>query len=343
VPKVIVPCKTCGKEMKLPTSSVKGTGNYCRKCIGKSPERIALLKRNNENPEIREAARLRMIELNKDNPLNPRWVAGHKSGIVKREANPDNIKARKDGYKIRSANPEWKENLKKAAVIRNQSTDFVQVKTEQNRVLAKDPEWKRNLNEGINNRSTNQTWLQRITEANQERAKDPEWRKKISATKQGCSIEEWKGFTHFGPYCEKFNEPTKKKKRAVFSGCCCLTGVTKEENSNNAMSVHHVFVEKKACCESLIEEMDVIRKRLPSGIARFGEPQFSEEEIKYIRMMVPLCISAHSKMQKERDVPYEETVYRKYFVELLLNLERCGKDHYTKEEIQSICRSKNNG
>lgn len=547
MPKVIVPCKACGKEMKLPISSVKETGNYCRKCIGKSPERIALLKRNNQSPENREAARLRMIELNKDNPLNPRWVAGHKAGIVKRESNPDNIKARKDGYKIRSANPEWKENLKKAAVIRNQSTDFVQMKTEQNQALAKDPAWKeavlngcaerekdplyrkkvsaglqgiplsewtcfthflpycekfnnnfrervrkfqgnkcalcghvwqegevalsvhhvhnqkdsccaedaptifvclcsrgchhktirhwrryvgrftrylvknfngkcyftkeemtismanqerlkkqslliakarraepgdlhpnrnvhmhckecgkpiivkqKNLNPDGNwcrkHRSNIPGWTEKLKIAAQKRIKNPEWlngqikrnqdngkkheiRKKISCTKQGCDPSEWKGFVSNEPYCEKFDESLRERNREFFERICVLCGKPESEHivgpKKIKLDVHHVYLEKKACCETQIEEMEQIRARFPKGIARFGEPQFSEEEIKYIRMMVPLCHGCHGKLQIEKhETPYETTIYRKFFTELILS--KPGKCYYTKEEMEVI-------
>jgi hypothetical protein len=84
--------------------------------------------------------------------------------------------------------------------------------------------------------------------------------------------------------------------------------------------VHHVFVEKMTCCEHNIKDMDIVRKRLPKTVAKFGELDFTEEEIMYIRMMVPLCAKHHAKVGKEKtDMPYEDTIYRKFFAELIIN------------------------
>jgi cytochrome c553 len=76
-----------------------------------------------------------------------------------------------------------------------------------------------------------------------------------------------------------------------------------------------------ACCETKIGEMDTLRNRLPKTIAKYGEQEFSDDEIRHIRMLVPLCITCHGKMLKEEylDTPYEETTYRKYFTDLINN------------------------
>lgn len=148
--------------------------------------------------------------------------------------------------------------------------------------------------------------------------KTPEHKAKIgraiTGEKNGC----WKGGTSFLPYCPKFNNALKENVRSFFDDKCVMCGKTSEENKAS-LAVHHVFTEKMACCETKIEEMDIIRSRLPKNVARFGEDKFSEEEIMYIRMMVPLCRGCHGKQSKSSEkLSYEDTEYRKFFVELIL-------------------------
>ena len=140
----------------------------------------------------------------------------------------------------------------------------------------------------------------------------------------------------FYPYCEKFDEPLKERVRHFFGDNCLLCGANKEQNHNKRMDVHHVFIEKLACCETKIEEKDVVRKRLPEGIAQFGSENFTDIELVYIRMMVPLCMSCHISVHHEsNDLLYENTIYRKHFAELLLR-EHGGKCCFTKEEFKKI-------
>lgn len=151
-----------------------------------------------------------------------------------------------------------------------------------------------------------------------------EYRDKLSKSHIGLQVGDkngkWKGGTSFLPYCPKFNEKLKQNVRDFFGNKCVLCKRTKEENNGENLSVHHVFTEKMACCENRIEEMELIRERLPIGIAQFGNDEFTEEEIMYIRMMVPLCHSCHSKQgKKSESLPYEQTKYRKFFTELILN------------------------
>jgi hypothetical protein len=149
-----------------------------------------------------------------------------------------------------------------------------------------------------------------------------QWRDNIGATKKGDKHHNWQGGISFFPYCPKFNDTLRENVRSRFHGKCVFPGCgkTKEENKGRKLHVHHVFVEKMTCCEHNIEDMDAVRKRLPKNVARFGEQDFTELEITYIRMMVPLCSSHHAKVGREPlDLPYEDTVYRKYFAELIMN------------------------
>lgn len=129
----------------------------------------------------------------------------------------------------------------------------------------------------------------------------------------------WKGGASFYPYCPKFNESLKERVRNFFGNKCVLCESTHIENGKN-LSVHHVFTEKMACCESKIEEMEAIRKRLPPEIISPGAPEFTELEITYIRMLVPLCKKCHGKMIREElgEIPFHETKYRKFFAELIM-------------------------
>ena len=141
----------------------------------------------------------------------------------------------------------------------------------------------------------------------------------------------------FFPYCEKFDDRLKERVRYLHDNKCCICGSSKEQNHNKRMDVHHVFIEKEACCETRIQDKDWVRHRLPKHIARFGNPEFSEDEIIYIRMMVPLCMSCHSKVHGEEsnDMPYEKTKWRKQFAELILNRFN-GVSYLSKEEYEKI-------
>ena len=146
-----------------------------------------------------------------------------------------------------------------------------------------------------------------------------------SIHQRGFNHPLWKGGSSFGKYCYKFNTALKDKVSSRFNNECILCHTPKSENKmwNGKvvrLCIHHVYTEKMACCESKIEDMNNIRKRLPVSIARFDLPEFTEEEIRYIRMMVPLCKKCHGKMLTEEafDIPYEQTFYRKFFTELIL-------------------------
>jgi hypothetical protein len=50
-------------------------------------------------------------------------------------------------------------------------------------------------------------------------------------------------------YCELWNEDLKCRIRAFFGDVSVLSGKTKSDNGNRNMSCHHVYYQKKACCE----------------------------------------------------------------------------------------------
>jgi len=169
----------------------------------------------------------------------------------------------------------------------------------------------------------------------------PETKQKMSACRRREKNPNWRGGISFGKYCPKFNFKLKENVRHFCGGKCVVCDKTREQNNNERLSVHHVFTEKMTCCETKIEDMEAVRKRLPKEIARFGEPTFSKLEILYIRMMVPLCRSHHSYAEGECiDLPFEETVYRKHFVNFLMKRfnGRCynDKDVEAQEKYDEI-------
>lgn len=141
----------------------------------------------------------------------------------------------------------------------------------------------------------------------------------------------------FFPYCEKFDDRLKERVRALHSDVCCVCGASKEENHNKRMDVHHVFVEKEACCETKIVDKEWVRSRLPKNIAKIGATNFSEDEIMYIRMLVPLCLSCHKRVHNDEpnDTPYEDAKWRKRFAEMIIN-EFGGRSYLTKEEFKAL-------
>lgn len=149
----------------------------------------------------------------------------------------------------------------------------------------------------------------------------------------------WKGGISFEPYCPAFDKPFKQSTRLRQGNICAFPGCgkTKEQNQNKDMSIHHVYIEKLACCENEIEEKNLLRKRFPPEIAKFGNQTFSPDEIRHIRMVVPLCVSHHGKMNTgtECNAPYGETEHRKYFTELI-ETKYAGKAFYTKEEMKLL-------
>lgn len=50
-------------------------------------------------------------------------------------------------------------------------------------------------------------------------------------------------------YCELWNEDLKIRIRSFFNNTSVLSKKTKRENNNRNLSCHHVYYQKKACCE----------------------------------------------------------------------------------------------
>jgi hypothetical protein len=182
---------------------------------------------------------------------------------------------------------------------------------------AKDPEYKKNHMDGINKRSENPEWQQIQIDRNRrtaqspewkqavldgckEREKDPEYRKRVSAGLQGVSIDEWKCFTKYAPYCEKFNNEFKERVRAFQGYRCALCGHVWMPGEK-ALSVHHVHYQKDSCCND-------------------DAP----------KLFVPVCSDGcHQKTNRKREQ------YIEFFTGYLLE-KFDGKCYYTKEEMAAL-------
>lgn len=67
---------------------------------------------------------------------------------------------------------------------------------------------------------------------------------KTSVTKQGITLEEWKGFVSSEPYDQKWTNKFKQAIRKRDNQICMLCGVHREK-LNNALDVHHIDYNKK--------------------------------------------------------------------------------------------------
>jgi len=84
-----------------------------------------------------------------------------------------------------------------------------------------------------------------------------------------------------------------------------------------------------------VKEIDELRKLFPKEIARFGEPEFSDDELIRIRMMVPLCKSCHLKTT----IKSKEEYYINFFDNLIME-KYGGKCYYTEDEYWETLNSR---
>jgi hypothetical protein len=110
----------------------------------------------------------------------------------------------------------------------------------------------------------------------------------------------WYGAVRYreGPqYCEKWNNNLRERVRAYFGYTCFLCG---EPQNGKALHVHHVWYNKKACCDNTP------------------------------RSLVPLCTSCHAKTTSgDRD-------HWSNYIQELLDIYSDGKCWLTKEEYISF-------
>lgn len=265
-----------------------------------------------ENPENRKRASIASKKRFEDPNERKKISDSEKGKII-----PDEVRKKMSESKKGEKNANWGKHLSEERKI--------QIGNE-HRGMRHSEETKKHLSEVRKGRPGTFTGKhhsletrKKISEATKGRVVSEETRRKKREAVCGAKNYNWKGGVSFEPYCPKFNKLLKQNVRNFFGNKCVLCERTKDENRGRNLSVHHVFTEKMACCENRIEEMNAVRNRLPIHVAHFGEEEFTEEEIMYIRMMVPLCEKCHGKQNKGEELPYEQTKYRKFFAELILS------------------------
>lgn len=87
----------------------------------------------------------------------------------------------------------------------------------------------------------------KISEGNKGKRKSEETKRKQSAALQGCSLDEWNGYTSFEPYCPKFNYEKKEEIRNRDNRVCQLCGKS-ELLEGRKLSVHHIDSDKMQGC-----------------------------------------------------------------------------------------------
>ena len=80
------------------------------------------------------------------------------------------------------------------------------------------------------------------------RNKSEKNRRNVSATRRGMDYDEWAGYAHESPYCEKFNDGCRERNRVKYDRQCFICG--KEETRNGRkLSVHHCDMSKSQGCD----------------------------------------------------------------------------------------------
>jgi len=125
-------------------------------------------------------------------------------------------------------------------------------------------------------------------------------------------------YISYDRYCPKFNDAFKEGVRRFFNNTCMICGHV-WDGAEDRLSVHHVYYNKKACCEILVDGRYV--HTLPTGFRLIvkGNPN----------KFVPLCKRCHSKTNTDR------LKWAKYF-ENIINSMYSGKSYYTVEERDLI-------
>lgn len=120
-------------------------------------------------------------------------------------------------------------------------------------------------------------------------------------------------------YCEKWSNNLRMRIREYYDNKSILSGKTKEDNNGKALSCHHVYYQKKACC---IWDEDTK-----------GYYAMIDGEKYYIKgdpnKFVTLTNDEHGKVSKDK------LKWIKLFEDLIEN-EYGGKCYYTKEEYDLL-------
>jgi len=149
----------------------------------------------------------------------------------------------------------------------------------------------------------------------------PERLEQLRSASLGEQNHNWTGGTT--KYCKKFRSGTfRHRVRAFWGNVCQICGEPTRENES--LDVHHVYYNKKACCEVSPDGKyysDLGLKGHPKDFEIMGDPN----------KFVPLHHECHSKTITKRARP----LYARLF-EKIINEERGGKCYFTEDEYYAI-------
>ena len=214
---------------------------------------------------------------------NPEWIRNHKEGIHKSSQTPEWIQHHKEAMVKNGKNPERTRKIVEKAKVRSQNPEWMRESKERNQKLSLDPEWLRKTKEGSQRRSLNPDYLRENKERNQKLSKDPEWIRKTTegVQKRALNIEWrsnlkvgaqkrsnspiwrlnhmeglvggfWYGNVRYprdGDYCGLWCKDLWDRIDAAQNYQSILSGKTRYDNDDHALDRHHVYWQKKACCE----------------------------------------------------------------------------------------------
>lgn len=107
-----------------------------------------------------------------------------------------------------------------------------------------DQEFKDNLSKRWKGIKRSKEYKENISKKNTGKVRNLKVRQKYSAIKQGIPFSEWKRFSAFEPYDEKWTNRFKKAIRKRDNQICMLCGIHREK-LNKALAVHHINYNKK--------------------------------------------------------------------------------------------------
>lgn len=197
---------------------------------------------------------------------NPIWRDNVSKGIKnKYDTDPQYLINYMAGREKMVSNPNWKENV--SAGIQNKFDTDIEYRNKNITAMqkrAQDPIWSEQNKIRSQLRSQNMTYIENHKNGCRKRSQKESWREnnrtatqsigrrtKISAARQGVSLEDWLDFAKNGKYCGLWTDPkykVKKRVRARYRNCCIICGKTREQHNNRHMIVHHVYRNKGACC-----------------------------------------------------------------------------------------------
>jgi hypothetical protein len=203
-----------------------------------------------KDPTKREEYLRKKKEQNQKLTHDPEWQNNHKLAMQRRALNPEWLRENAERSQKLAQDSNWIDNHKKAMRGMAQDPEWIRKNKEVGLKNAQNPEWQRN----IQKRSQNPEWQRKTKEAAQKRTQDPVWQRNNIEGRWGGF---WYGavrYTDPPRYCEIWDAPFWHRIDEAQNYQSILSGKTKKDNidrngKTRALSRHHVYYQKKACCE----------------------------------------------------------------------------------------------